>query len=141
MLMAYRNRYPFKKPIKTLNLEHKNVTFTRLTHLKIWQNVPESDVKTMSINANDIKTIARLAKLHLDEAQTGAYQDSLSKIVSLVDEMNAVNTDNVQAMAHPLHMSQRLREDVVTETNQREQLQAPAPAVENGLFLVPKVID
>lgn len=95
----------------------------------------------MSIDAKDIETIARLAKLHLDEAQTSAYQNSLSKIVGLVDEMNAVNTDNVQPMAHPLHMSQRLREDAVTETNQREQLQAPAPAVENGLFLVPKVID
>ena len=95
----------------------------------------------MSINSKDVGNIAHLARLQIDEAKTDEYASQINNILSLVEEMQAVNTDGIEPMSHPMHLTQRLREDVVTETNQRELLQECAPAVENGLFTVPKVIE
>jgi aspartyl-tRNA(Asn)/glutamyl-tRNA(Gln) amidotransferase subunit C len=95
----------------------------------------------MALDREDVKNIALLARLELSEEDIGQYQTDLSSILELVEQMNAVNTDDVQPMAHPTDAVQRLRADVVTETNQREKYMANAPAQENGLFLVPKVID
>jgi len=95
----------------------------------------------MALDREDVKNIAQLARLELSDEDIGQYQTDLSNILELVEQMNAVNTDNVQPMAHPTDAVQRLRSDVVTETNQREKYMANAPAQENGLFLVPKVID
>ncbi len=95
----------------------------------------------MALDREDVKNIAQLARLELSEESIGQYQTELSSILELVEQMNAVNTDNVQPLAHPTDAVQRLRSDVVTESNQREKYMACAPAQENGLFLVPKVID
>ncbi len=95
----------------------------------------------MSLDRSDVEKIAHLARLQIDEAAIPEYTQNLSNILDLVDQMQAVDTAAVEPMAHPLDAVLRLREDQVTETNQREQLQQNAPAVEDGLFLVPKVIE
>jgi len=95
----------------------------------------------MSLNSDDVEKIAHLARLAVDPADTESLSRDLSNILELVEQMQAVNTDDVLPMAHPLEMSQRLRVDEVTETNQRELFQSNAPQKENGLFLVPKVIE
>ena len=95
----------------------------------------------MSLNSDDVEKIAHLARLAVDPADTESLSRDLSNILELVEQMQAVNTDAVLPMAHPLEMSQRLRADEVTETNQRELFQSNAPQKENGLFLVPKVIE
>jgi len=95
----------------------------------------------MSLDRSQVEQIAHLARLQIDGADIDSYSDSLNSILNLVDQMQAVNTDGVEPLAHPLDAVQRLRADEVTETNQREALQAVAPATEEGLFLVPKVIE
>lgn len=95
----------------------------------------------MSLDAEQVKKIAHLARIEINDADIPGYADTLSSILDLVDQMAAVNTDNVEPMAHPMDASQRLRADVVTETNQRDQFQAVAPKTEDGLYLVPQVIE
>ncbi|MBU0654678.1 MAG: Asp-tRNA(Asn)/Glu-tRNA(Gln) amidotransferase subunit GatC [Gammaproteobacteria bacterium] len=95
----------------------------------------------MSISAEEVKKVAHLARLAVPEEQLEGYVRNLSNILNLVDQLSAVDTTGVEPMAHPLDMMQRLREDVVTETNHREKYQSVAPEVENGLYLVPKVIE
>ncbi len=95
----------------------------------------------MALDKRDVENIAHLARLAISEEDIPVYAGNLSDILSLVEQMNAVDTLGVAPMAHPLEMVQRLREDVVTEQDQREHFQQHAPAVENGLFLVPKVIE
>ena len=95
----------------------------------------------MSLDASEVEKIAHLARLGIDEKDVPDYAENLSRILGLVEQMSAVDTSQVEPMAHPLELAQRLREDVVTEVNQRELLQENAPAVEDGLFLVPKVIE
>ena len=95
----------------------------------------------MSLDAEQVKKIAHLARIEINEADIPGYAETLSSILDLVDQMAAVNTDDVEPMAHPMDASQRLREDVVTETNQRELFQSVAPKTEDGLYLVPKVIE
>lgn len=95
----------------------------------------------MAISREDIEKVAYLARLQLDEAQTGALEKDLTNILNLVDQLQAADTDAVQPMAHPLDAVQRLRADTITENDQREAFQAIAPATENGLYLVPRVIE
>lgn len=95
----------------------------------------------MSLSHDDVEKIAHLARLAISEEDIPDYASDLSNILSLVEQMDAVDTDAVSPMAHPLDMVQRLRADVVTEVDQREQLQQNAPSVEDGLFLVPQVIE
>jgi aspartyl-tRNA(Asn)/glutamyl-tRNA(Gln) amidotransferase subunit C len=95
----------------------------------------------MSLDTDDIKAIAKLARLKIDEADVSLYATNLSNILDLVEQMNSVNTEGVVPMSHPLDVVQRLREDVVTESNQREDFQSVAPAIQDGLYLVPKVIE
>jgi aspartyl-tRNA(Asn)/glutamyl-tRNA(Gln) amidotransferase subunit C len=95
----------------------------------------------MSLERDDVIKIAHLARLAIDEADIPGYATNLSNILNLVEQMNAVNTDKVSPMAHPLDAVQRLRPDAVTEANQREHFQQHAPRVEDGLYLVPKVIE
>ena len=95
----------------------------------------------MSLDKNDVEKIAHLARLSIAADDIPGYAGSLSSILELVEQMNAVDTDNVNPMAHPQDAYQRLREDVVSEENQREHFQQNAPAVENGLYLVPQVIE
>jgi len=95
----------------------------------------------MSLDRTDVDKIAHLARLQIEEKDAPEYAQNLSNILDLVDQMQAIDTTDVLPMAHPLDAVQRLRSDLVTEENQRERLQSIAPAVENGLFLVPKVIE
>lgn len=95
----------------------------------------------MQIENKDVEAIAHLARLTLSEADIPAYATSLSSIFELVGELNAADTDAVDPMAHPLNMSQRLRADEVTESDQRDTYQVNAPQVEAGLYMVPKVIE
>jgi len=95
----------------------------------------------MSIERSDVEKIAHLARLEVNDADVPEYVRNLSNILDLVEQMDSVDTDNVEPMAHPMEMVQRLREDVVTETNQREHFQQIAPQIENGLYLVPQVIE
>jgi len=95
----------------------------------------------MSLTANDVKKIAHLARLGIAEQDVEHYAKDLSGVLNLMTQMGQLNTDGVTPMAHPLDQMQRLREDVVTETDQRDHFQAIAPQTEAGLYLVPKVID
>ena len=95
----------------------------------------------MALERCDVEKIAHLARLGLDERELPRTTDALNSILGLVDQMQAVDTDGIEPLAHPLEASQRLRADQVTERNQRDAYQAIAPATENGLYLVPKVIE
>jgi aspartyl-tRNA(Asn)/glutamyl-tRNA(Gln) amidotransferase subunit C len=95
----------------------------------------------MSLDKNDVEKIAHLARIAIEDEDIPGYAESLSSILKLVEQMDAVNTDNVVPMAHSQDAYQRLREDVVTEENQREHFQKITENVENGLYLVPKVLD
>jgi aspartyl-tRNA(Asn)/glutamyl-tRNA(Gln) amidotransferase subunit C len=93
------------------------------------------------LSREEVERIAHLARLELTPAEAGAMQAELNAILDIVDRMAAIDTAGVEPMAHPQEVSQRLREDAVTEADQREAFQAGAPAVEDGLYLVPKVIE
>lgn len=96
----------------------------------------------MPLERHEVEKIAHLARLTLSEAQIPFYASNLSKILDLVAHISEANTHDIIPMAHPLeHLTQRLREDDVTETDQRELFQSIAPETEAGLYLVPKVID
>lgn len=95
----------------------------------------------MALDKSDVENIAHLARLAISEDDIPEYATNLSNILGLVEKMSAVDTSGVEPMAHPLHMAQRLREDAVSEENQRDHFQQIAPSVEAGLFLVPKVIE
>jgi aspartyl-tRNA(Asn)/glutamyl-tRNA(Gln) amidotransferase subunit C len=95
----------------------------------------------MAISEAEVRKVAHLARLAMPDEYIEAYTKNLSNILDLVAQMEAVDTDGVAPMAHPLDMVQRLREDVVTETNQREAYQAVAPETQDGLYLVPKVLE
>lgn len=95
----------------------------------------------MSLDQAQVRRIAHLARLEIGDAEAGHYAKELSRILDLVEQMNAVDTTGVAPMAHPNDAGLRLREDVVTETDQREKFLKIAPAAEAGLYLVPKVIE
>jgi aspartyl-tRNA(Asn)/glutamyl-tRNA(Gln) amidotransferase subunit C len=104
----------------------------------------------MALNITDIKRIAHLARIDINEAEAAATLTKLSGILGLIEQMQAVDTTGITPMSHSQDVVQRLREDVVTATNMREAFQANAPklgngsttqAVDSGLYLVPKVIE
>ena len=95
----------------------------------------------MSLDSKDVEKIAHLARLAIDKADISGYAKNLSNILDLVEQMGQVNTDAVSPMAHPLDEVQRLREDVVTEQDQRDHFHEFAPKTEHGLYLVPRVIE
>lgn len=95
----------------------------------------------MSLDSDDVKRIARLARIETSDAEAQATQAQLNSIFDLIAAMQAVDTRDVSPMAHAQEVYQRLRDDVVTETDRHAAFQAIAPAVENGLYLVPKVIE
>lgn len=93
------------------------------------------------LSLDEVRRIADLARLEVPEAGIAALQRQLNGIFSLVEQMRAVDTTGIEPMAHAVELSQRLREDVVTEPDARERFQAIAPQVEDGLYLVPRVIE
>ena len=95
----------------------------------------------MSLTNADVRKVASLARLAMSETEIETARSQLSGIFSLIAEMQAVDTAGIEPMSHAQDVSQRLREDVVTESNQRELFQSVAPQVEAGLYLVPQVIE
>ena len=95
----------------------------------------------MAVDRSDIANLAELARIAISENTADQVANSISDVLALVDQLQAVNTDGVVPMAHPLDAVQRLRADDITEPNQREQFQAIAPATQDGLYLVPQVIE
>lgn len=95
----------------------------------------------MSLSPEQIKTVADLARLAVSDADTSRYSAQLSGILDMVQQLSDAPTDGVEPMAHPLDMVQRLRVDQVSEPNLRDRFQGIAPAVQDGLYLVPKVIE
>ena len=95
----------------------------------------------MSLTADDVKKIAHLARLGIAEQDVDSYAKDLSGMLDLMTQMGDLDTQGVLPMAHPLDQMQRLRADVVTETDQRQLFQSIAPQTEAGLYLVPKVLD
>ncbi len=95
----------------------------------------------MTLKTEDVRNIAQLARLQVDDEDVERYATELSNVLALVEQMNTLDTTGITPMAHPLDATQRLREDVVTETNSREKFQRIAPDVEGGLYRVPKVIE
>ncbi len=95
----------------------------------------------MSLDKDQVQHIAMLARLKLANDEFDETVDKLSRIVEFVDQLGQAETEGVVPMAHPLNESQRLRADEVTESDEREALQENASSVENGLYLVPKVIE
>lgn len=100
-----------------------------------------SGLYSMAIEQDDIEKIAELARIRIDQGQIGQVTQRITEILRMVDQLQAVDTSEVQPMANPLDATQILRPDEVTQSNRREAFQAIAPAVEDGLYLVPKVID
>ncbi len=95
----------------------------------------------MALNIGDVKRIAHLARIEINDTEADKTLQKLTGILGLIEQMQAVDTTGIEPMSHSQDLTQRLREDVVTATNQREAFQKNAPAVEDGLFLVPKVIE
>ncbi|MCK5810767.1 MAG: Asp-tRNA(Asn)/Glu-tRNA(Gln) amidotransferase subunit GatC [Cocleimonas sp.] len=95
----------------------------------------------MSLSTEEVKKISLLARLAISDEEAQQYSESLSEIFDLVEQMNAIDTTGIEPMAHPQDISQRLREDVVTAVDEREKFQSIAPATEDNLYLVPKVLE
>lgn len=95
----------------------------------------------MALTRTDVEKIAHLARLAINDIDTLQHTEALSNILGMIDQIQELDTKGIIPMAHPLDATQRLRPDVVTETNQREHFQTIAPQTEDGLYLVPKVIE
>lgn len=95
----------------------------------------------MSISEEQLARVAELARIRLDEATVAEVTRRISDILAMIDQMSAVDTTGVAPMANPLDATQRLRADEVTETDRRERFLAIAPLSEDGLYLVPRVIE
>jgi aspartyl-tRNA(Asn)/glutamyl-tRNA(Gln) amidotransferase subunit C len=95
----------------------------------------------MALTLDDVKRVAHLARIAISDAEAQSTHTQLSGIFELIAQMEAVDVSAITPMPHAQDVVQRLRADIVTETNQREQFQAVAPQVDAGLYLVPKVIE
>jgi aspartyl-tRNA(Asn)/glutamyl-tRNA(Gln) amidotransferase subunit C len=95
----------------------------------------------MALNKKEIRDIAFLARLSLKGSEINDVHEKLTKIINFIDQLQVVNTEEVDPMAHPLNQTQRLRIDKITDINQRDKIQNNAPEVSDGFYLVPKVIE
>ena len=95
----------------------------------------------MAIEQGEVEKIAELARIRISKEEIGDVTQRITEVLQMVDQLQAVNTRDIEPMANPLDATQRLRPDEVTQSNRRDAFQAIAPAVENGLYLVPKVIE
>ena len=114
---------------------------TLTTLREITQRSRPPSPKEMSLSDDQVRRLARLARIALQAEETSAAAERLNRVLGLIDEMRRVDTGGVEPMAHAQDLVQPLRVDSITETDQRERYQAVAPAVEDGLYLVPKVIE
>ncbi|MDA9784120.1 Asp-tRNA(Asn)/Glu-tRNA(Gln) amidotransferase subunit GatC [Gammaproteobacteria bacterium] len=95
----------------------------------------------MALTKTEVEKIAHLARLHISDTEAEEVAKGVSDILGLIDKMQSIDTDNVEPLAHPFDAVQKLRPDAVTETDRRDELQKLAPQIQDGLFLVPKVIE
>ena len=95
----------------------------------------------MSLSLEEVRRIAMLARIEVTDAEIPSVQEKLNGILGLIAEMQSIDTTGIEPMSHALDLAQRLRPDVVTESNHRAAFQAVAPETEGGLYLVPKVIE
>lgn len=95
----------------------------------------------MTLTIKEVKNIAHLARIGFTDDEIEGFTGNLSRIIDLVNQLDEAETDDVVPMAHPLHMNQPMRQDTVTESDQRDRYQANAPRTEAGLYLVPRVLD
>ena len=95
----------------------------------------------MSLSPDQIERLARLARIALGPAEEAAVVTQLNRVLGLIDQMRAVDTTGIEPMSHPVDVAQRQRPDVVDQVDQHELFQSVAPAVEAGLYLVPKVLE
>jgi len=95
----------------------------------------------MSLSRDQIQRVAELARIALPAAESDAVLERLNRVLGLIDRLLAVDTEGIEPMSHALDVVQPLRPDAVTEKDERARFQAGAPAVEDGLYLVPKVIE
>lgn len=100
-----------------------------------------SGFNNMAIEQDEIEKIAELARIRIADDEIGQVTGRITEILHMVGQLQAVDTSAVEPMANPMDATQKLRADEVTEGNRRDAFQAIAPAVENGLYLVPKVIE
>lgn len=95
----------------------------------------------MSLTPDQVQRIAQLARIAVSPEEVGSVTERLNRVLGMIDQLQALDTRGIEPMSHALDVVQRLRPDAVTEPNRRDQYQAVAPAVEGGLYLVPKVIE
>jgi len=95
----------------------------------------------MAIEQGEVEKIAELARIRISKEEIGDVTQRITEVLQMVNQLQAVDTRDIEPMANPLDATQRLRPDEVTQSNRRDAFQAIAPAVENGLYLVPKVIE
>ena len=95
----------------------------------------------MALDKSELEKIAHLARLHITKAESDEVMLRITDILALIDEMQSINTNDVAPLAHPLDLLQRLRTDEITERDYRDELQSLAPEAQEGLYLVPKVIE
>ncbi len=95
----------------------------------------------MALDESELEKIAHLARLHITKAESEEVVLRITDILALIDEMQSINTNDVAPLAHPLDLLQRLRTDEITERDHRDELQSLAPEAQEGLYLVPKVIE
>jgi aspartyl-tRNA(Asn)/glutamyl-tRNA(Gln) amidotransferase subunit C len=95
----------------------------------------------MFLETSEVEKIAHLARIAVPPEEASQLGEALSGILDFVEQMSAVDTQHLTPMAHPQHMAQRLRQDQVSEENRREHYQSVAPETEDGLYLVPRVIE
>ena len=95
----------------------------------------------MSINKDQIKYLSLLSRMNIQESEISDIEEKLTKIIDFVDQLQSIDTDGVQPMAHPLNQSQRLRADNVIEENIRDKIQKNTKSTERGMYIVPKVIE
>lgn len=95
----------------------------------------------MSLTPDQLQRVAVLARIDVGPDELRGVTDRLNRVLALIDELQSVDTQGIEPMSHALDVVQRLRPDEVTETDRREEFQRGAPAVEQGLYLVPKVIE
>ncbi len=95
----------------------------------------------MKIGEKEVRAVAQLAQIRLDQTDIAEYAESMQNVLDLAEQMQAIDTEGVEPLAHPMEAVQRLRADEVTETDQHELFQDIAPQTEDGLYLVPRVVE
>ena len=95
----------------------------------------------MSINKDQIKYLSLLSRMDIQESEINDVEEKLTKIIDFVDQLQSIDTDEIEPMAHPLNQSQRLRVDKVVEENNRDKIQKNTESTERGMYIVPKVIE